>query len=108
MPFFLDHRGEIRTIWADDGTRLRIGQLGAVWAAASHFTVSGEGIARLTTQMYVAGAPENRRDAILNRIRDPRARESVIVRLEPDAAHPDELVGRFDIVLAADGRYQSG
>lgn len=52
--------------------------------------------------MYVAGEPLNARDAILNGIRDPRQRDSVIVRLEPgDRIEDKALIGTFDIVLAS-------
>jgi protocatechuate 3,4-dioxygenase beta subunit len=66
-----------------------------------HFKVHAPGVGRLTTQMYVAGEPQNARDGLLNSIRDRRARESVIVRLEPaDTVEPGALSGTFDIVLA--------
>ena len=68
-----------------------------------HFAVSGPGIERLTTQMYVAGEPLNARDGLYNRIRDERARASVTVDLVPDTSvGPDGLSGRFDIVLGRD------
>ena len=73
-----------------------------------HFTISGPGIEPLTTQMYVAGAPENDGDWILNRIRDARARESLIVPFAPSADTPGELQAKFDIVLIADGRFGKG
>jgi protocatechuate 3,4-dioxygenase, beta subunit len=70
-----------------------------------HFAVSGRDFEPLVTQLYVAGAPENRRDGLLNSIRDPRARQSLIAAFEPDPTSPrGELLARFDIVLAADGR----
>jgi protocatechuate 3,4-dioxygenase beta subunit len=66
-----------------------------------HFKVHAPGVGRLTTQMYVAGEPQNARDGVLNAIRDRRARESVIVRLAAsDAVEPGALGGTFDIVLA--------
>ena len=65
-----------------------------------HFAVSGPGVERLTTQMYVAGEPDNARDVLLNRIADPAARASVIVALAPAPdLEPGALSGRFDIVL---------
>jgi protocatechuate 3,4-dioxygenase beta subunit len=65
-----------------------------------HFAVAGAGIERLITQMYVAGEPMNDRDGVLNAIRDPRARQAVIVALEPaDGLEPRALGARFDIVL---------
>jgi protocatechuate 3,4-dioxygenase beta subunit len=65
-----------------------------------HFAIAAPGRAPLITQMYVAGEPLNARDGILNAIRDPRQRDSVIVRLEPgDRLEDGALVGTFDIVL---------
>ena len=65
-----------------------------------HFAVSGPGIETLTTQMYVAGDPGNRRDGLLRRVRDPDARARLIVPLAAaDDLEPGALAGRFDIVL---------
>jgi len=65
-----------------------------------HFKVHAPGVGRLTTQMYVAGEPLNATDGVLSRIRNLRARDSVIVRLEAaDAIEPGALKGTFDIVL---------
>jgi protocatechuate 3,4-dioxygenase, beta subunit len=65
-----------------------------------HFALSGRGFDRFTTQMYVAGEPLNEGDFVLSRIRDPAARERVIVQLEPaDAMEAGALLGRFDIVV---------
>lgn len=69
-----------------------------------HFAVSGRDFEPLVTQLYVAGARENERDGLLNAIRDARARQSLVVTFEPDPAGRGELLARFDIVLAADGR----
>jgi protocatechuate 3,4-dioxygenase beta subunit len=64
-----------------------------------HFAVHVPG--RLVTQMYIEGEPLNARDGVLNSIRDPQARRSVIVHLAsgqiPEAG---ALQGRFDIVVA--------
>ncbi|MEE4377148.1 MAG: protocatechuate 3,4-dioxygenase [Candidatus Competibacteraceae bacterium] len=69
-----------------------------------HFAISGPDFEPLVTQMYVAGAPENARDFLLNSVSDPTARQQLLVPFtETNAA--GELVGRFDIVLAADGRF---
>lgn len=65
-----------------------------------HFAITPADRAPLVTQMYVAGAPENERDGLLNRIRDRGARDSVIVDFADDAASPGEHVGTFDIILA--------
>jgi len=65
-----------------------------------HFKVHAPGAGRLTTQMYFAGEPQNATDGVLSRIRNARARDSVIVRLEAaDAIEPGALKGTFDIVL---------
>ncbi|HEX7044286.1 MAG TPA: protocatechuate 3,4-dioxygenase [Burkholderiales bacterium] len=64
-----------------------------------HFAVHLKGAPPFTTQCYVAGEPLNERDAVLNSIRDPEARRSVIVPFAPIRASPSELAARFDIVL---------
>jgi len=65
-----------------------------------HFQVERPSDRPLVTQMYVAGEPLNERDAILAAIRDPRQRDSVIVRLEPaDGIEAGSLGATFDIVL---------
>ncbi len=71
-----------------------------------HFALSRPDFGGFTTQMYVAGAPENERDFLLSRIRDRRARDSLIVPLSP--AGTGELAGEFNIVLTGDGRLQHG
>ena len=69
-----------------------------------HFAISGPGFEPLVTQMYVAGEPFNKKDFILNSIRDPKLRQSLIVPLKPDM-EKGEWIGVFDLVLAGDGRY---
>jgi len=66
-----------------------------------HASVAAPGRrAPLVTQLYVAGEPQNARDGVLRSIRDPNARESVIVRLDPaDDLEAGGLKGTFDIVL---------
>ena len=61
-----------------------------------HFAISGAGLSPFTTQMYLAGAPQNDADVLFNRL-DPAARTTLLVDFMPGAAEP---VGRFDIVLA--------
>jgi protocatechuate 3,4-dioxygenase, beta subunit len=63
-----------------------------------HFTVSAPGLPRFTTQMYVAGEPQNEHDFVLMSVRDPAARARLIVPLKP-TAEPDALSGTFDIVV---------
>jgi protocatechuate 3,4-dioxygenase beta subunit len=54
----------------------------------------------LTTQCYVRGEPGNAADGVLRGIRDPRARELVIVDFSPiPGSSAGELAARFDIVL---------
>ncbi len=64
-----------------------------------HFAISDRRFSTFYTQMYIAGAPENERDFLLRRVTDRRARNSLIVNLEPSPHEGSELVGRFDIVL---------
>ena len=72
-----------------------------------HFKISGAGIPALTTQLYVAGEPRNARDPVLNRIRDAAQRAAVIADFVPDTSGDATLQARFDIVLAADGRFDA-
>jgi protocatechuate 3,4-dioxygenase, beta subunit len=65
-----------------------------------HFAVKTRGRDRFTTQCYIEGEPQNERDGLLNRIRDPKARASVIVPFVPmKESRVGELSARFDIVL---------
>lgn len=68
-----------------------------------HVKVSGKNERELlTTQCYVKGAPQNARDGVLRGIRDPKARQSVLVDFVPVAGSPlGELAARFDIVLGS-------
>ena len=65
-----------------------------------HFAVKLKGRDKFTTQCYVRGEPRNARDFILNSIRDPKARASVVVDFLPiKGSRIGELAARFDIVL---------
>jgi protocatechuate 3,4-dioxygenase beta subunit len=65
-----------------------------------HFAVKLKGRDTFTTQCYIKGHPGNARDFILNSIRDPDARASVIVDFVPiKGSRIGELAARFDIVL---------
>lgn len=68
-----------------------------------HFALSRQDFGTFTTQMYVAGAPENERDFLLARIRDRKARQSLIVPLSALPGSGGELAGEFNVVLAGDG-----
>jgi protocatechuate 3,4-dioxygenase beta subunit len=65
-----------------------------------HFAITTPGAEPLITQMYVAGAKENARDGLLNRIRDPKQRQRLIVDFVPAPGGSGTLLARFDIVLA--------
>jgi len=63
-----------------------------------HFIVIKDGKRVLTTQMYVKGEPRNQKDSILNALRDPKVRESIIVDFAPlKSSKSGELIARFDI-----------
>jgi protocatechuate 3,4-dioxygenase, beta subunit len=65
-----------------------------------HFAVKTKGRDAWTTQCYVRGEMRNGMDGVLNGIRDPKARRSVIVDFVPRSGSPvGELNARFDIVL---------
>lgn len=65
-----------------------------------HYAVIVRGTGRFVTQMYVAGEPLNARDGLLNAIRDPQARRSVIIPLTAaDGLEAGAVQGTFDIVL---------
>ncbi|MDQ2697142.1 MAG: protocatechuate 3,4-dioxygenase [Pseudomonadota bacterium] len=69
-----------------------------------HFAIGGPDFAPLVTQMYVAGAAENQWDGLFNAL-PPAAQAAVLVDFAPAGDGSGELLGRFDIVLAADGRF---
>jgi len=65
-----------------------------------HFAIKTRGHDKFTTQCYVKGEPQNERDGVLNRIQDPKARNSLIVPFVPiKGSRIGELAVRFDIVL---------
>jgi protocatechuate 3,4-dioxygenase, beta subunit len=65
-----------------------------------HFAVKLRGRDKFTTQCYVQGEPGNETDGILNSIRNPRARASVIIPFVPvKGLRAGELGARFDIIL---------
>jgi len=54
----------------------------------------------LVTQFYVAGEPLNERDGLFTRLRDPREREAVLLRLQSaDRIEPGAVLAVRDIVL---------
>ena len=63
-------------------------------------SVSSKGMKKFTTQCYVKGEPQNKRDFILNRVKDKEARNSLIVPFNPvPESKLGELAAHFDIVL---------
>jgi len=65
-----------------------------------HFVVKVKGREKLTSQLYVKGEPRNARDGVLNGIRDPKARASVLVDFVPvKDSKIGELAAKFDVVL---------
>ena len=65
-----------------------------------HFQVKVQGQEAFTTQCYVKDHPNNARDGILNSIRDPQAKASILVDLAPiKESKVGELAAKFDIVL---------
>lgn len=64
-----------------------------------HFAVKLKGSEKFTTQCYVKGHPGNERDGILRGIRDPKAKDSVIVDFTSIKESPTgDLAARFDVV----------
>lgn len=64
-----------------------------------HVSVATGG-AKLVTQFYVAGEPQNARDSLFNRLRDEAAREAVLLRLAAaERIEAGALLGEKDIVL---------
>lgn len=68
-----------------------------------HWHVAGkQGDKRLlTTQLCIAGVPQNDQDMVLNGIRDEAQRLSIIREFKPKSQGSKELIGTWDIVLGA-------
>jgi protocatechuate 3,4-dioxygenase beta subunit len=65
-----------------------------------HMAVSAKGQRKLTTQCYIKGEPRNENDFILKRIKDNRARNSLVIPFNKIAGSKVGEVGaQFDIVL---------
>lgn len=64
-----------------------------------HVMVSGPGVRRLVTQLYVAGLASNARDFLFSRLEaDEQARLQVEFRPAPQV-EPGALAGRFDLIV---------
>lgn len=65
-----------------------------------HFGVSVGGKRVFTSQMLVKGHPQNVKDGLFQQIKDPRARETLLVDFKPiPGSKLGELAAEFDIVL---------
>jgi protocatechuate 3,4-dioxygenase beta subunit len=65
-----------------------------------HFIVKAKGREKFVTQCYVKGESRNEDDGVLRRIRDEKARASVIIEFAPvKDSRAGELAAHFDIVL---------
>jgi protocatechuate 3,4-dioxygenase beta subunit len=75
--------------------------LGGVQRTAHiHFAISKNGQRIFTTQMMIKGWKDNAQDGILNGIRDPIQRDSILVDFVPvPGSKLGELSANFDIVL---------
>lgn len=64
-----------------------------------HIAVNKGGRRMLTTQLFIAGVPQNDRDGILRGMGTEQQRLSVIREFKPAGKDSQELVGTWDIVL---------
>lgn len=65
-----------------------------------HFAVEIKGKRHLTTQCYIKGHEMNDRDGVLRGLRDPKARELLMVNFKPmNDSKLNELAANFDIVI---------
>ena len=65
-----------------------------------HMSVSAKGKKKFITQCYIKGEPQNKSDFILNRVKDEKARNSLIAEFLPlPGSKVGELTANFDIIL---------
>ena len=65
-----------------------------------HFAVEIKGKRYLTTQCYIRGHELNQNDGVLRGLRDPKARELLMVDFKPlPDSNMNELAANFDIVI---------
>jgi len=111
--FLTDSRGEyyFRTI---KPVRYSTGG-GGFRAPHIHVAVSQNGKRILTTQLLIAGDPDNDSDGVMKSIRDPLLRETVLVDFKPLAQSKiGELTARFEIAIGVtavegdDGKIRGG
>ena len=74
-----------------------------------HFKVKKGGKELLTTQLFINGHPQNNRDGVLRGIRDPLARELVLIDFKPvKGSKIGEWSAHFDIVVGLTPSDQPG
>ena len=66
-----------------------------------HIRVKQNGKSMLTTQLFIAGVPQNDRDGILRSMGTEQQRLSVIREFKPMSTESKELVGTWDIVIGS-------
>lgn len=64
-----------------------------------HVRVKQDGKSMLTTQLFIAGVPQNDRDGILRGMGTEEQRLSVIREFKPMSADSKEFIGTWDIVI---------
>jgi protocatechuate 3,4-dioxygenase beta subunit len=65
-----------------------------------HVAVKMKGQPKWTTQCYIKGEPKNETDGLLNRVKDKKQRDSLIVDFAPiKESKANELAARFDLVM---------
>ena len=65
-----------------------------------HFAIKAKGRDRFVTQCYVKGEAANEKDVLLNRVKEKKARDSLIVDFQPlKKTDTGELQATFDVVL---------
>ena len=65
-----------------------------------HMAVSAKGRKKFTTQCYIKGEPRNQKDFILKRVKDQKARESLVIPFNKvNGTKTGEVAAKFDIVL---------
>ena len=66
-----------------------------------HFKIKGEGFKDLTTQLYVAGHPQNSEDWLYRNVGSPELRQLVEAEFVGSSSNSAELEAEWDIVVRA-------
>lgn len=65
-----------------------------------HFAVKLKGREKWTTQLYIKGEPQNEKDGLVSRVKDPKQRDAIIRDFTPiPGSKTGELAASFDIVM---------